>query len=513
MRVAAALTLAAYLACLIGLGRGVEHEDWDGIKSVNNALLVAGISATGMGFDVQRAPLGWLAMLPVAAPAYAAGGPRAALRALRWYMPLWTCLLVGVCWSLASRRGPPLAAALAAAGLALNPMLIQFSPFALLDTFAALPFLWFLAAAYRYVRAPSNRSLGLLGAAYLAAFLAKYHLGAMILIPLAWPLADPETRGGASKARRALISRLWILPPACWLSAVALIGALIFSTTGGDAGSWRHAQAELWRDFAFNVLTLKASSPALYVLSLWRQLGPGLAALALIGLWSWLEEDDPLGRFLALSLLGFLLIASVGLSNREPRYLIPALPLVYAAVGQGFERLAAALPNDGSRRAILAAGVLLFWPWKEALAAARHLRREPSVRTAVPWRMAELAEAAVPPEGCVGWLEGDIHFQAREPLYRYEPYLILGAPTFRYFVRRRVKEIRAAGDDGTACSPAYLIAPRWGPQGERWAGPALARGYRLPAGVSPALWLGGVLDWEAYSEEVSKRGPASRQIR
>lgn len=469
--------LAAHLAALIWLGRGLVNEDWDGIKTINNAVLVAGARDTGIGFDGKRPPAGWLLVSPVLGAAYRRAGAAGALAACRWAMPCFLTLLLYFSHRRFARSFSPAAAGALLALMACNPILLQFAPFAAVDIFAGLAVLAFLAAAAAFVERSDRRRWAALAAASVFLFLSKYHLGILLAAPAVLLLLE-----GRSKDALAVAA----LAPLAWLAALAALSGLIAWTTRGSPGALSAAWSDLWTNFAFNVLTPKQSGPWLYAAALWRQLGAGLAALALAGFASWCSSREREDRLAALALGGALAAMSWAIPNKEARYAIPLLPLVYAALGRGLELAAARLGREGLPKAALFAAALLLAPWSASAAALRYLATEPSARTEVPWALGARLESEVPPGGCVGWRQGDVSFPIAEPLFRYEPASVLGAPTFRFFVRRPVKELREGSDDGVACAPAVVVVPREGPDGPRWSGGPLARverGGRIVAEV------------------------------
>jgi len=478
---ALSLALAAYLGLIWRASAGLANEDWDGVKTVNNALLAARAVGPAAPLDLERAPLGWLPMAPALAWVYHRGGRQGALAAAHRLWPLYLGLLLLASWAFFRSLFSEAAAAALVALMAANPILIQFAPFALLDIFGGLAALAFVVAARRYLEAPDARRYRALAAAALAAFLSKYHLGVLVGAPL--------LSAALERKRWRVIAGIGLLAPLCGLGAVVALALLARWVNGAGHDALRLSWGELSRDFSVNLLQSKESRWTLYVEALGRQLGLGLTALFLAGLWAWVRRDGADGRRLAVLLALPYAALAFGIANKEARYAIPLLPLVYAAIGRGLERVRELLPDDAARRAALA-GALLLVPWGRSLAALRYLEEEPSVHADVPWALARAAESASREGDCVAWIRGDVAIPIERRLFRYEHDLVIGAPTFQFFTRRRVVERDAASP---ACPVS--IVPRDAPDGRRWPGAELAR-------VSVASGAGG---WDVFADRVERR--------
>lgn len=469
--------LALYALALAALGWRISFEDWDGVKTIQNALLVWKVPDLGLPLDLKRPPLAWLPLSPVLAASYALGGATGALRAARLFMPFVLAGVLYACRRFFGLRHEPRVAWLLVLLLALNPLAVQFAPFVNLDIPAMLGTLVFLWAARRWLRERTPRAFALLAAACTAAFLFKYHLGLLLLGPMAVE----------ARARR-WTSRVWALPAVVWLGSVAALGVLVCWAARAEPRAWLFAWRELWQNFSFNVLTPKESTPALYALTLARELGPALAALAGWGWWTWLRSREDEDFLYAASLAGPLLAMSLLVPNREARYALPLMPLLYGAVGAGVEALREWLPTGQSARwQALVAGALLL-PWGELARVTRYLASEPSMHTDVPWALGRLAAGRAAPGECVAWKEGDLLLRAEDPVFRYEPALALGAPTFRFFSPLPVREVRGGPAEAGACRAAVTVVPRYGPEGERWSGAPLARVYAGASDAGVPLW-------------------------
>lgn len=470
--------IGLYLAGILYLSRGITVDYWDGIKAMINAVLISGQDIPGAVLDAKRPPAGWLAFAPVVAAAYKVKGPWAALKACHVVMPFFLAGLLFASHILFTRLFTPGLSLILVAVMAANPLLIQYAPFALLDIFSGLGALLFLWAAWRCLEAPSPKTFWLAFAAYLFAFLSKYHLGLLILAPLAYRAFEPVSGITPLDRVRRLFSPLWAMPPLCYVSAVAIIGLLSFATAGPRGGLMSQiasVHSQLATNLSSNVFEQAVPERPLYVKSLWNQLGPVLFFAAAWGLWTWLKERKPHEVYLALALILPVGVLSV-FQYQEQRYIIPFLPIAYAALGRGLDSLLARTQGRGLRQALLLLPLVLI-PWKTSLASARYLRDELSVHTKAPWELAKVVEDMVPPGACVGW-EGGLMSWRQQTVFPigFDVQPQLAPPTMAFFTRRGVKSLD--GDNPPLpCEPVVTVVPNRAPQGLRWEDQALARVY------------------------------------
>lgn len=446
---AAVLAAAAfYAAWLLSLGRGITLDMWDGYGTLQNALGVAGLSPF-LELNLDRPPLGWLALLPAAAWGHRDGGSFGAQAAVHAMMPVITAAAAAGSYFFFKTVLRPWTAALAALLLAANPLLIQYSAFALLDTFAVLSVAAFAWAARSWERRPNQAAARLLAAAAAAAALSKYHLLALTLVPAACLLLPP--RGKTLEAAKAALLLPGVL--LCVLAALALL--LRDAPAAGRA---------LFGNFWLNAT--RPATPVLeFFLHLWNHLGMALALLCAAGLVLWLREGE---KALVLSLLLPLAAMSLLIGVKEERYLIPLLPLAYAAAGRAldeawrrsFRAPAAAL---GLALVVAAGG--------RAAAAAHYLSGEPTLRTKVPGQLVSIVEEAAG-EGCVTWMPGLLTWRAEKvppPAFYQQP--IIGSTVLMLLARRRVVEPLPFA---LRCDSRVLIVPRMDDSfQERWAGEEL----------------------------------------
>jgi hypothetical protein len=390
---AAAAATLAYWGALAAASRGLTVEKWDGIQALMN-----GVSLLGAGdfqLNLTRPPLGWALLAPFAAAGYAEAGPAGAFEAARLVMPGFAALLAAASYWLFRRRlSIPTAAALALV-TACDPLLLSQAPFVLFDAFAgaaALPFLW---ASWRAVESPTGSRFAAAFAAYVAAVLARYQLAAWILVPI----AGLALRSGVKKA---FLSKFWLFPPAAYPVCAALT-ALLAWAAGREGAFQALAQAERGMRFVIS-FNAAQSRNAWWLYFEWLDWQMGVLLLfALPGLWAWLRDERGEGRFFAAALLVPFGLMSLAAPWKEERYLLQVLPLLYAAVGEGFEAAWRALGPARRYALVPAFALLALAPWKQTLDEWKVLREERALRTTAHWRLADVLRRETPPKGCIGW--------------------------------------------------------------------------------------------------------------
>ncbi len=447
---------AFYGAGLWILSRGIRLDYIDGINALVNALVVAGDGPPGGPLTHTRPLLSWMGLVPVSIALRGAGFDEL-LAGCRALMCLFAALVLAAAYHFYRASWTASAAAVLTVLTACNPLLVRYAPFLLFDAASALPVLAVVAAGWRYITAPSLGSYALFFGAYLTAVLCRYQLCLLILAPGFYPVFAPGGGGVGSRLRAAGLSPIWLAPPAAYGAAVVLLG-LVSWHASSDAlprciGS---AHQELARVLSVN-LNKEAPDRSIYIASVLRHLGLFPSLFAAFGLWLGLAGDEARGRYLAWSLILPLLLLSLGIANKEQRYVLAFLPLLYSALGRGM--VAAAERLRGLPRPLPAVLLLALAaaPWTETAASARFLAAEPSLRAGVAADLAELIGRRTRPEGCVAWLGGERALRPRlDAIASAEQMPSVGAVLMRAATRRRVDPAERFG--ATGCRPGLVVA-------------------------------------------------------
>ncbi len=454
LALAAAVLGGLVWARVWGVCRDVTLEPWHGVLGLMNIAAITGHGGDRMLYTPSRPPAG----VAIATPFLASrsGEPRRALAAVRVLMPGVFAVVVAVSFLFFSRLFS-LPAAFAAGGLlALDPLALSQAPFFLFDIGAGLPALLFLWAAWRQMESPTAGRRAMTAAAAALAATSRYHLPVLFLAPMAQVLI--RGRGGPRERLIELVrSGLWLTP---------LWGALGFGVLQSGLEWLAHGSPPVLRDLQMVWLELRANlgdvNPArpwwLYADGLWAQLGSRLSWLGLTGVGVWCARRRPRDSYLALALLLPLAAMSGVVRNRDHRYALFLLPLVYAAVGEGIEAVTTWLKAGRALRWSIAAACLGMGPIGATMASWRYIKEEPVLRSRAFLDLAGWLEGRVPPDGCVGWRAGDIAMPLeRGPGGPGRPDFLMGAPVFRYFVARRLEELRSGAV--ASCAPAVIVEP------------------------------------------------------
>lgn len=418
--------VAGHALGLAALTRGMTIDYWDGMTSRLNALLVWGAAPPQVELEVSRAVLSWLLASPLVAGAYAAGGPEAGFAAGRWAALLTVALSMAAAYALYRRFFTKEAALLLLAALALNPVLLQYAPSAIFDSFGFLPVAAFCAAVVR-------GSPALIFAAYLAAVCTRLHLSTLALSLVLLALT-PAARG----RRLALAAGPALAVPAYAGLLLAVSGLYAWTMEGSLREAVLRCHELLWRgQAAFNVIEQAPRGDWLYLRSLWSQLGPLGFGLCAVGFWSWLRSDKPAEAAPACVALASLAFLQLAVKNQEERYLLSYIPLYYAAAGRGAQILTASAPRRAV--AVLAAAALAFLPWEKTARALRYLAVEPSLRGESHARLGGELAARLAPDQCAGWRAEDRYLMpslVEPPTDEQHP--LESAPALAFFSDRAV---------------------------------------------------------------------------
>jgi hypothetical protein len=331
-------------------------------------------------------------------------------------MTLVASALLASFYAAARRLFSREAALCALAAFAANPLLVKYAPIALFDTLGALatiPVFWaFYLAAER--RTPRAYALAL--AAYTIGVLARFQISPLIAAPLAFLAVD--------RPKELTRSPFWLMPVAAYAVASLVTGVIVaLNSPLGAAGAFLNSQRDIISVYTGNfgsriagpLAPVGAAGWLSYPLSLARQLGAPAAALAVVGLWCSLRSEDKARRFLGIAALVSLAALSAPV-NKEHRYSIAVLPIVYGALAAGLDA-AAGPPRRAPLRAAAAAVLLALLPWRLTAEAWRWVSEEPSYRSPAPWSVAAALTATRPAGGCVRWRGGNVNLYNQLPSF------------------------------------------------------------------------------------------------
>jgi hypothetical protein len=489
------LFLAAYACGLIFLTRGLTIDYWDGILNLLNSLAVTGQIRD---FDIStHRGAAWLLLSAPVSLARAKAGPLAALQLAHAVMIVFaaTALAAAYSWhrKLMSARAAAAVLVLAAA----NPLTLRYAPFVLFDVLAMIPVLAYTVLCQRWIARPTPAGFALLAAAYAAAVLCRYHLVVLVFLEPAYRLLKRDWRA-------ALFSPCWLLPLATYpllvgvMSLLFLVGrsygsgpqavnvlSTLFELISRSAASLifltdlfpvlgQVNENLLLSNIKVNFLDKPAVSPLAYAFRLCSLLGPIGALFAAVGLHAWARKDAKSGKFLLAALLAPVLALSF-VPNKEDRYIIPFLPLVYAALGRGLDEALGSKPGKLRKSVILGAALLLA-PWHNTAAALRLLGRDPSLRTRFHLEASRNLEESTPRTDCIkvanfyfSWESSELRTIGGDQLPMY------GYPTTTFFTRRPVVSHTSFRSCGTVLDPESLLPG---------APPEVTSALRLPTPAS-----------------------------
>jgi hypothetical protein len=433
---------AAYAAALLWVSRDFTVDYWDAIQTISSGLRVLGERPDQLGFSPTRPPFDWLFLLvPLKAGLLAGLSPAGLLRLCRAAMTVLPAALAVACWRRYRKDVPAAAAGAAALALALNPLVVRYAPFCLFDLFGALWALPVIDAGWRYLEDPRRKTFAVFLALYAGAVLARYQLCLLALPALAFLLRPKNWRAAPGLAA--------LLPAAYLLAAGFMALALRLAVDTSLPSAAVHAHREMSGVFFFN--EAKPWAPAsVYGLSLWRQLGPAFLALTLAGLWSWASSRKPESLYRAAAAVLPLFALTFGIANKEERYLLAYLPLVYAAAAEGLALLKA-------RPAALAVCAALF-PWAACRDSWVFLARERALRSPAPEALAAALEAKTAPGECVRWSAPELPLKGTlKAIASEEQYPLLAAPSAQFWVRRRLSEHDSCPAEVAHLSPDGLL--------------------------------------------------------
>jgi hypothetical protein len=226
----------------------------------------------------------------------------------------------------------PLAAAMAAGLFALSPVALYFAPRAMSETASALPTVWGLALlldAERSTRARRVLEASLLGVATLLRLQSGlFCVGALVWLVVEDVRARRRTGGAKGLPRAAEV----LLVLCVWAFLYGLLDRLTW-------GGWFHSALQYLK---FNLVEGKSaqwgtSAFDYYARVLWTSQGvlsPLLAAMLLLAA----GRGAPRVRALLAFGAAFVLFHSF-VPHKELRFVVPALPLLFAAAGAGLDAL------------------------------------------------------------------------------------------------------------------------------------------------------------------------------
>jgi hypothetical protein len=439
--------LALYAAALVKAASALTVDHLDGFLLLSNALHLAG--RAGFAFEATRPPLGAILLAPLAGAAFRAGGAAAALTVCHAAAALIPALLAALSWKLYREDLSRSSAALCAVLLAVDPLLLRYAPFLLLDHAAALAAIFFLWRGWRFLLAPGAVSFALMLAAYGLAVSLRYYLFILFLVPLAHALlrAPGDRRRRARAALPAALLPALVYP----LLVLALGATLKFGDGFGWEQSFAAAAQALKGLVALNTTGKSPVSPLIYAASLWGQLGPAALTLAAAGIWVRLRRGER-DAYLALSVAAPLAALSFGIANREQRFLLAFLPGIFWAVGAGVDHARAKLGVRFASALLVGAAVASVYPWPRVGAAWDFLLHEPALRTEAPAQLGRALEAGSA-DGCAAWRGGPVLFRQRpSALERDEQAVQLDWFMMPFYSSRRVVPEGSGG-----CRAAWLV--------------------------------------------------------
>ena len=280
-----------------------------------------------------------------------------------------------------------------------------------------------------------------------------------------------------------LRDRLW---PALLAAGGAAAVATVFITFKVKA-SWADAIARTWRWSIFlvmeNLVHPRNPSPrSTYLIGLARELGPRWSCLALAGAAVWIVRRRREDARLAICLATPLTLMSLAIGNRDPRYALCFVPLVYAALGTGVqEALRALAPGARWRPLLAAAAAISLAPWQAVSGALWALANDPALHSPIFADFAREA-ASLAPGDCIGWIGRGISIPGSpEDVAISLRGIYAGDLSLAFYSPRRIK-VLGGGESSDSCPVSLIVSVRRGTDGP------LARLYRPLEPINSPKW-------------------------
>ncbi len=485
VRAAFAAVLLLEWALIAFLARGITLDFPHGFDALFNILAVTRALRDVM-IQLWRPPLPWLVVAAPIGAAYRLWGPQGAMTAAHALMPGFLVLGAWLSYRLYLRKFSAGTALTAAALLAANPLALVFSPFALFDVFSMMDGTAFVLAGVAFAERRTPKRWLLLVGCYCATLLSRYHMAVLGALPALFVFAAPRPWSFSRAVRETFFSCAWAVP----LVAAPLIAGLYVALP--HVVPWAPDPRAFFIEARMYASERSTWATSLYARSLYEQLGPALCALAALGAGRWLAKGRAFEQQLLIALVVPVVVLSTVIAQRDQRYILFLLPLVYAAVAEGLD-LAVSLAGGGRKaRAALLAAAALCAPWRASLRSLRAVARDPAYRLPLYQDLARRVAAEQARGACLENASGGVIVLRTLPAISNDsPMLLLGDRTLAYFLppAPRLAPVGEGCASWVLVVPKFLVTPI---EATRWDSAEVVRVYVTKGAEAPQtlVWKG-----------------------